>query len=1109
MLNRFTLLLCLIFLSISCQDEKAKKGSSTAVPRSSVSQNEDNGKIFRLIPSSYSGIDFKNAVIESTEKCLNLNDYNHNGGGVAIIDVNNDGLQDLFFTGNDVSNRLYLNKGNFTFEDITRSSGMETSRWSTGATVVDINNDGWLDLYVSNSSPDFDIESQANQLFINLANNTFVEKAEQYGIDCKAKSTQASFLDYDKDGDLDLFVMNHSWIFGADSESEFQEKILKLSPAEFKLQCNTLYRNQGNGTFTDVSQQAGILKPSFGTGIITADLNNDGTTDIYVANDYFIPDFMFINGGNGIFQDKANTRLGHQSLHSKGADASDINNDGLLDFAVLEHYGKDANLKRYASSSEDSIRFLTQTKNVGSIPQYAENIIQLNIGRGIFSEVGKTINANHEGSGFANLFADFDNDGWTDYFISNGKKRNQQFSVLKKELFKKSTSMDSVAIEKQWSELLDSSQSKPRANACFKNNGGFDFTDVAKNWGLNHRSYSSGAAYADLDNDGDLDLVVNNIDQEAFIYENRSDQNNNNFIRVVLKDSKHLQRNINAKLKVFVASQIYTNELYISRGFQSAVEPVLHFGLGKYKEVDKILIEWNDGQQSIIKKPKINRTLYIDVNKIRFDTDEENKSSPLFVDLSVFQRQARFLHKENDFDDFNFQPLLPHKQSTLGPFISTADVNSDSFTDFFVGGAKGQNGMLYFQKPNGQFEGVVIVDFDLDTESEDLGSTFFDADNDGDLDLYICSGGGADIANDKLFQDRLYINNGFGNFFKSNDALPKIDQSTSSVKAVDFDGDGDMDLMVCGRTVPKLYPQSPKSYLLENRNGKFRDISHIVFPDLNKLGMITDQEWFDFDEDGDLDVAMVGEWMPLTFFKNHKGKFHRHQHVGTNKSEGWWQNIEIADLDNDGDYDIVAGNVGTNNIFHFSKKNPLYLLAHDFDGDATKDLILHKKSRITGIDPILGMEYLSQELPNIAEKIKDQSNLEGAIELVAFEGRSCVFLNRNSDFVKMPLPQEAQFFPINAIAIHDFDKDGIEDLFVAGNNYNTSELIPNYDAGKGLYLKGLGDGTFQSFLKMTDSGLFIPEEIRDIKLIRVSEDQNAALLLGINNGRMRIFAYRP
>ena len=928
-----------------------------------------NQPLFSLLSTAETGIDFANMLEEKLERNIGLYEYYYNGGGVAIGDVNKDGLEDIFFTGNLLPNRLYLNEGNLKFKDVSKTAGIQSNRWSTGATMVDINKDGWLDIYVCNSGPYKELEIRTNQLYINQKDGTFSEEAEAYGIADQSKSTQASFFDYDKDGDLDLFVMNHSWFIHETSLS-IEDRIKDLSPADYRRQSCSLYRNDGSGKFTDITESSGILKLAFGLGLVTSDLNQDGWIDIYVANDFFIPDFMYINNGDGTFTDRIKEKVGHSPYYSMGCDAADINNDGLVDLANLDMTPDDHVRSKMLMASMDVSEFRYLTGNKNYLSQYMLNTLQVNNGFGIFSEIGLLAGVSKTDWSWAALLADFDNDGFKDYFITNGFKRDTKNNDWKAKIMAiRAENNGDIANEDYW-RLLQETDSNPIENYIFRNNGQFHFDIKNEEWGLQQKTFSNGAAYADLDQDGDLEIIVNNIDQRAFIYRNNAQEN---YIRFELMNSQNVDAALHAKVHIYYGEQEQFVEYSPVRGFQASVEPYIHFGLGQSTVIDRVVIKWLNGTETTIQQPAINQTHQVDQAKVQNRPIASPKLKPRFFDITKQQEGIAFTHEENEYDDFAKEILLPHMQSTLGPHVSVGDANGDQIEDFFIGGAKGQAGVLYLQQANGKFYAAPNQAWAADKGCEDMGSLFFDVDGDGDQDLYIASGGGGEFSVESAqLQDRLYLNDGKGNFRKAANALPKMRISTGRVKAADYDGDGDLDLFVGGRTLPGRYPFPVDSYLLQNNGGKFTDITDSKASELRQLGMVTDAVWTDVDRNGQIDLVVVGEWMPISIFINQNGQLkNQTSSYGLENTQGWWYSLAKADFDKDGYEDLVIGNLGQNNKFRPKAKKPLHIYCNDFDENGSLDIVLSKDYK-NNLVPVRGKECSTEQMPFLAKKLHYQ-----------------------------------------------------------------------------------------------------------------------------------------
>lgn len=1090
---------------------------------SAIHSFEETEKLFSLLTPDYTGIDFENKVIEGPDRGMQFYDYFYNGSGLAIGDVNNDDLPDLFFTGNDVPNRLYLNKGNFQFEDVSVESGIQSNRWATGVTMVDINEDGLLDVYVCNSGPYMDANSTANELYINRGNNVFSEEAASYGIADGSRSTQATFFDMDKDGDLDLWVMNHGLRNRGAGSNVWLSKAADLEQAVYNRECSTLYRNDGDGHFTDISKSAGIQKIGFGLGMAVRDFNEDGFLDVYIANDFFIPDFFFKNNGNGTFTDVSHEKLAHTPYYAMGCDAADVNNDGLTDLMIVDMTPADHVRNKVLMSSMDVVGFQYLTEAKKYQPQYMYNSLFINSGLGVMSDVGLFAGVSQTDWSWAPLLADFNNDGWKDLMVTNGFRKDTKNNDWKNELVEIRNRKGSAYSPADYFEHLKKANVNPVPNQIFQNTGGLKFKQLTTDWGFETPSSSNGAAYADLDQDGDLDLVINNFDQPAFVYRNNIRENKSgNFIRFKLKDGKTSNAVMHSKICLYYKDQMQCNDYAFTRGYQSFVEPVLHFGLGENEVVDRAVITWLDGRESVITNPAVNQVHEIDRKNVVVNEGYMEINPGLFSNVSKSQIQPQFVHRENEFDDFSKEILLPHRQSMLGPAIAVGDVNNDGLDDFYVGGAKGQAGMLYVQHKEALFNSKASTAFIKDSGYEDVGAKFLDVDGDSDLDLYIASGGGGEFeGNEGMLQDRLYINDGSGVFTAETKRLPLMPVSTKSIAVCDFDKDGDFDLFVGGRTTPGKYPKAPESFLLINENGSFSNQTINLAPDLKALGMVTDAEWSDINQDGREDLIVVGEWMPISvFIQGEKGLKNETEALGLSKTAGWWNSLAQADFDQDGDQDFIAGNIGLNNKFHPSEEKPLYVYANDFDSNGTMDIVLSKIYNNQKV-PVRGKECSSSQMPFISEKfptysgfanaslenIYNETELEESIKYEVYNFASLYLENNGGAFTLSELPIEAQLAPINGVVINDFDKDGNLDAVVAGNYLQTEVETPTYDAGKGLLLAGLGDGTFHTKLQTAYSGLNLNKDVKDVQFIGLGAEKRPAFIVSNNNSMLGLYVY--
>ncbi len=1105
------LLLCFCFFSINCNSDKQNSAGLK--------------KQLTLLPSNFTGITYENYVDETINRGFTFYEYFYNGSGVAIGDINNDALPDIFFTGSDASNHLYINKGNFKFEDISKKSGIQSGKWATGVTMEDINNDGWMDIYICNSGPSIKASDMQNELYINNRDNSFTEQASAYGIADNSRSTQATFFDMDKDGDLDLWVLNHGLRRRGAGAEEWFERSNALSSEEYNRECSTLYRNDGNGQFTDISKEAGIQKIGFGLGIAVNDFDQNGFLDVYIANDYFIPDFMFLNNGDGTFTDQIDKKLSHTSYYAMGCDVADFNNDGLSDLAVLDMTPADHVRNKVLMASMDVATFdyLTLTKKF--TPQYMFNSLYVNNGFGIMSDIGLFAGVSQTDWSWAPLLADFDNDGFKDLMITNGYKKDTKNNDWQIKLEQLSKLKGANYSAQDYFDHLQKADINPIPNSIFKNRNGLKFENKKEEWGFSTPSFSNGAAYADLDKDGDLDIVINNFDRPAFVYRNNSrEMGNGNFIQIILKDGKSNNTILHSKLNIYYSGKMQSADYAFTRGFQSSVEPLVHFGLGNQGKIEKLEIIWPDGKKSIIQNPEINVLHTIDKQVTNPISEEKEKVVPLFANLSSRYIHPPFKHIENKFNDFQKEILLPHRQSTIGPAIAVGDVNGDGTDDFYIGGAKGQHGALYIQNGSGHFNVQSTIAFEKSAFYEDTGAKFIDIDGDKDLDLYVASGGGGDMEGEEtLLQDRVYLNDGNGIFVYKKDRLPKIESSTKAIAEIDWDKDGDLDLFIGGRTSPGKYPLAPTSYLLENNNGTFINQTKTLAPELENIGMVTAANWTDTDKDGHLDLLLVGEWMPITLFKNNGTSFtNMTESIGIQNSTGWWSSLLKSDIDQDGDADFIVGNIGLNNKFHPSEEKPLYIYANDFDENGQLDIILSKIYKGHKV-PVRGKECSTEQMPFLAEKfptyegfaiasledIYKEEQLSNSVQYVA-NNFSSVYLKNNGDgtFEMIDLPKEAQLAPINGIVAKDFDQDEKIDLIVAGNFKQTEVETPLYDAGKGLFLKGMPDGSFETNLQIEYSGLFLHKDVRDLVLIHVGPNKRPGFLVSNNNDAVELIVYR-
>ncbi len=1110
MYKRYLFVFVVVNFSLGCGH---KAGENTSSPQ--IIQ-ETKPPRFEALSADMTGITFNNEldinILKSPFAYINV----YNGGGVGLGDINNDGLTDICFTSNLGENKLYLNKGNFQFEDISQSSGISNIKeWSTGVSMVDINSDGFLDIYICRAYYE-DPAKRRNLLYINNGDLTFSEQADQYGVGDKGYSISAVFFDYDKDGHVDLFVGNHP----LDRFVSYAENLNNWNNPTMEWTSN-LFHNNGDGTFSNATKEAGLLSYGWTLGVITSDLNNDGWTDIYVAVDHTEPDRYYLNNGDGTFSEVSDSKMKHMSHSSMGVDAADINNDGLLDLAVVEMLATN-NFNEKTKMASMNIELFWGFVDVGYQYQYMRNMLHLNTGGGVFSEIGQMAGVHRTNWSWASLLADFNNDGWKDFYVTNGYLREYLDKDNMKRYLKSLGEIDKTGESKESliSDFVMQAPTNKVENNFFVNNGDLTFTEKGPESGLNFLGFSSGAAYADLDNDGDLDLVVSNTNDLASIYKNMDrEEGGNNYLRIQFKHPKTICP-LGTKVTLKSKDGMQYQELTYARGYQSSVEGILHFGIGSADKVDEVIVEWLDGQKQTLVNVEANQVLTVSYENSKKEKRNEEGNSVLFSDITD-ALGVKITHKETIFDDYKVQVLLPHKMSQFGPFISTGDINNDGLEDFYLGGAKGHAGSLYLQLADGGFELTDMPSFVSDLNCEDMGSAFFDANNDGKLDLYVASGSNEFKPGSPLYGDRLYVNVGNGKLQKVKNAIPEILTSSSCVKPYDFDNDGDLDLFVGGRQLAGHYPSPVSSVLLENTKGFFKDVTATKAPGLENLGMVTDAVWTDFNGDGSIDLLITGEWMPLTVFTQTGGKFENTTaDYGLDNTVGWWNRIAAGDLDNDGDMDYVAGNLGTNYKYKASADKPFHVYADDFDENETFDIALGYFLEGDVLYPVRGKQCSSEQCPGISEKYHTYEEygkasiaevygdkLKDALHYEAVNFHSSVLLNRGGGQMQvMPLPNEAQIAPINAIVIMDFDADNNLDLLVGGNLYVSEVETGRADAGRGLYLRGRGDGSF-SPAHFVQSGLNLTGDVKDIVQIKSSVESQKHFLVGNNNGQVQLIAW--
>jgi hypothetical protein len=1072
--------------------------------------------LFVLLAPEDTGIDFNNKLIESDSLNVLDFDYLYNGAGVAIGDFNRDGLPDIFFSGNQVSCRLYLNEGNMEFRDVTKQAGLETHQWAEGVTLVDLNNDGYLDIYISVSSRERN-PTDPNLLYMNKGLDgegipVFGEEAAAYGIDDRGYNTQAQFFDYDRDGDLDLYILSNAM-------ETFQRNTSR--PREMGgrgKSTDKLYRNNGDNSFTDISKAAGILIEGYGLGVAISDIDGDGWPDIYVANDFLTNDLLYMNNGDGTFTNKIAKMIKHQSFNAMGVDMADYNNDGLVDIVVLDMMPPD-NLRQktmFAPTENYDLYFTNLGK--GYEPQVVRNTLQLNRGDGSFSEIGQLAGIYQTDWSWAPLFADFDNDGWKDLFVSNGYGKDitdMDFVDFSRNLGPFQTPEERKKI------LLDGIGQLGEVSIpsfIYKNRGDLTFEDVSVPWGITHPAISNGAAFADLDNDGDLDLVLNNLNKPAFIYENQLNREkgdsvaNTNFLKIKLKGTAPNIGGIGAKIHLFYttekgkAKQYY--EHYPSRGYKSYMDQQIHFGLGGVAQLDSLQIIWPDGRMQQLYTVTSGQTLLLDYQQAEEPGEYPEESPvPVFEEISE-QLGLAHVHQAKEYIDFKSQRLIHHKQSEFGPGMAVGDVNGDGREDFFIGGSAGFPGKLYMQEPQGSFSSTTLGD---SLSYDDMGCLFFDANGDGFLDLYVASGGSRYPVGAPEYGDRLYINDGKGHLAQVEGGLPEMLSSSSVVIAADYDQDGDLDLFVGGRAQPKQYPLPAPSYLLNNNDGIFTDVTPEEGPELVDIGLVTDALWTDWDGDGKMDLILTGEWMPITLLRqvlspDGQRTFEKADPPGLMDSHGWWNSLKAGDFDGDGDTDYMAGNLGLNTRWKASEREPLSLYAKDFDGNGSMDPIMFQylqgekwavpgRGALTGQIPSMKGQFTSYRTyaSTPFKNFFTPEQLENALVLHSYNFSTSLIENKgDGDFTLNPLPTEAQFSPVFGMSTEDFNRDGHLDLLMIGNFYGNETITGPHDASQGNYLLGNGDGTFWP-VPVQESGWKVPGNARS--LIRLQAGKGEPLYL--------------
>ncbi len=1131
-LQHFSILLLYIITPIvffACQNTASNADFSPANP---VKKATAATTQFELLAPERTGIQFVPSITDEYRYNFIADPYIYNGGGVGILDVNNDGLQDLFFTARLQPCRLYLNKGGMHFEDISEKAGLSKHiGLKTGIVIVDINADGWQDVYVTRTwfEP---IPERRNLLFINNKDNTFSEQAAAYGLDDISASQHANFFDYDGDGDLDCYVLNHPTDFKTMNNLDYSAGNAAVQPPRNEYESDRLFQNNGPALphFTDISQKAGIYNRAYGLSTLFTDFDADGRSELFVGNDFVMPDFLYQSGADNKFINLATLEsrnlFRHSSNHTMGADAADLNRDGLPDLVTLdmlaEPWGRRQRLMSTMQLPRDR-----QMQAQGYGRQVMRNVLQLSDGPGNMSELGQLAGIAATDWSWAPLIADFDNDGWRDIFISNGIKRDLNdldFFLYTADSINKTGGVN----EKRFASFEDYVKlmpSHPVHNYMFQNTGSLPYADVSDSWGFTQKGFSNGAAYADLDNDGDLDLITNNLEAAPSLYENKATNfNTNHWLQIKCKGTALNPMGIGAKIRVYVSdnegnmSSIFTQDMTNIRGFYSSVEPIFQIGLGSFSSVKRIEIDWFEGRCQILENVAANQRVTLDISAASAGHCPNSNSTQKTVFQDITQQSGlNFKHIENEFEDFDREKLLPYRLSRRGPCMAQGDWNGDGLEDLFVGGASGQAGGLFLQKKEGNFQKTNQVALEKDKAHEDTGAVAFDADKDGDLDLLVLSGGNEAPANSSVYQDRLYLNDGKGQFIRAEKNLPTETKSGTCAAAHDYDGDGWTDLFIGNGAVPGRYPEAAGNTVWKNEQGVFKDVTNAVAPEYAKAGLLTDLSVGDFDGDGSQELVICGDWLPIGFYTIKEGKIQPKLTIP--QSSGWWNCLLATDMDADGDLDLVAGNEGRNTRLQASAAAPLRLWAKDFDQNASIDPILciadQGKYR-----PVAQRDLLVSQMPFVKKKfprynayaqasitdIVPEKDLEKAISLSAQTFDSQWFENKGNGWEAHVFPWQLQLAPIHDCLMTDFNQDGKKDLLAIGNDYGPDIETYRHDAFNGCLLLGQGNGSFLP-IPAAQSGFLANRDARRMAMI-TGKGGASWILVGNNNDNIQIFKHK-